>query len=242
MALWVRGVFERFGILMQDELAVRWPLHPHRVRYINDAMKALALHKPSATTQTRILWLQSGSRQQIPDAANQVMRVIRNVANGNNDEVIGKHAVTPVSRIDMDLHVPDWSDPSVFPPQKRVDHVIYDEDNPRQFYVWPPNNGQGRVEAAISRIPDEVETPAAGADNLSSYSFSVDVDGIYMTAIVHWMAHMAYSMDAQISPDAAARSQAHLAAFANELGVKLSNEMRISPNRPAPRPETPLNG
>lgn len=240
MPLWVRGAFERFGILMQDENAVRWPYHPHRVRYFNDALKAIALHKPSACTSTQILTLVSGSRQAIPEAANQLVKVVRNVLNADNTEVIGRTSVTTVSRADMDASVPDWSDPAVFPVQKRVKHVMYDEEaDPRHFYVWPPNAGTGRVEAVLAVRPADIATPAV-PDSLESYSvYAEEVDAIYMTAIVHWMASMAYAMDAQF-PDAAARSAAHFQAFANELGVKMTNEMRLSPNRPAARPETPL--
>ena len=236
MPLWVRGAFERFGILVQDENAVRWPLHPHRLRYLNDALKAVAIHKPTAATRTRILSLKAGSRQELPDSASSLVQVMRNVLNADNEEVIGFNAVTTVSRLDMDAHVPAWHDSSVWPVQKRVVHIVYDENNPRVFYVWPPNNGSGRVEAMVTMLPDEIATPAS-PNMIESYDMFADLDGIYMNAVVSFMAHRAYLMDDQF-PDNAARAQQHLQLFANDLGVKLQNEFALSPNRPAPRPET----
>ena len=84
-----------------------------------------------------------------------LIRVIRNMSNAATN-AIGRAAIITVPREVMDSQSPDWHDPDVYPPEKRVTHAVYDPEDQRHFYVWPPNNGDGYVEAPVSRYPNEI--------------------------------------------------------------------------------------
>ncbi|MBP6443561.1 MAG: hypothetical protein KA267_06025 [Gemmatimonadales bacterium] len=226
----VRELFVRAQTILQDKTGIRWPLAELRL-WANDALREVVTLKPSANVRAMTITLDTGTRQTLPTSAIQMVRAIRNMSSANPDTAVGGRAIITVPREVMDSQNPDWHDPSIFPPQKEVIHVIYDPEDQRSFYVWPPNDATGRIEVAVARYPAEI--PSSPTPELRhSYTTLIDLSDIYFNALVDYILYRAYLKDNEVSGNAE-RAQAHYAAFANSLGVKVQNEIKSNPNTTA---------
>lgn len=221
MAVKASDILERAQTLIQDNTGVRWPL-PELAGWINDAMREVALHKPSASSASVVLDLESGTRQEIPTGALMLLRVVRNLDPESTEENrIGKRAVRLINRDVLDTQHPDWHDESVVSPAAQIKHFIFDEVDPMSFYVYPPSDGTGKVEALISQPPTPIETD--GVD-LSSYDSSLPLPDVYANAVLDYVLYRAYSKDASFAENME-RANYHYTAFTNSLGVKMAREL-----------------
>lgn len=220
-----RDIMLEVRTLLQDNTSVRWPLTELLV-WINAGMRDIVLNKPTAHTETIVLSLDAGSRQRIPGDAIQLIRIVRNVRGAGL--VQGGSAITPVSREIMDSQVPDWSNAWAHAPQKEVLHVITDPEDQQTYYVWPPNDGSGHVEAIVSTYP--ATAPAGNpADKLQGYPAPLDLKNIYWNALVNYVCFRCYSKDAQFA-DNAQRAANYRALYLSDLGVKATSEANANPN------------
>lgn len=229
MATQAKEVFTRVQLILQDKTAVRWSIRELRL-WANDGLREIVSMKPSANPRTVILSLAAGTKQEIPNSAIALIRVIRNMSNATTN-AIGRAAIITVPREVMDSQSPDWHDPDVYPPEKRVTHAVYDPEDQRHFYVWPPNNGDGYVEALVSRYPNEIPS-ASPPEKLDSYTSVVDLQDIYINALIDYVLYRAYLKDNDVSGNPE-RAMAHYTAMANSLGVKVKNELGSNPNTTA---------
>jgi len=207
-------------ILLQDTDSRRWPV-PELLIWINAGGREIATQRPEASVENIPLQLVPGTLQKLPDHATGLLRVIRNLVGGRRPpaERIGRDAVTIIPREVLDTQTPDWHNPDRHPPKKVVDHVVYDEADPRSFYVFPPNSGAGHLEVVISRIPavvDQTDTP----NSVASYSGKhVPVDRAYQNALLDYVLYRAYSKDASFTGDAE-RAVRYYNAFAGAIGLR----------------------
>lgn len=217
------------SLILQDDRFTRWTL-PVLNLFINGALREILLHKPNAFATTVNLTLEAGARQQMPDQYPTLLRIIRNVVPETPSALAGNAItqITLVSRQMMDAIDPYWSDPNFTKPSARVKHFMFDVAQPDHFYVYPPNNGAGVVEAIVAAEPARIGAPASGQTLLDSWSAVVPIKESYRQAVVDYMLFRAYSMDLAI-PGSAQRAQMHRAAFAEALGIKYSRESLASP-------------
>lgn len=225
MATRAREVMRDAATLLQDVNHVRWKLPELRI-YLNAGLREIALRKPTAKTAYRYPLLVAGTLQAAPESALGVLKVIRNVQ-GPAAPIVGLAAIRMVARADMDAQDPDWHDPAVYPPQRAVRHAMIDPDDTRHFFVWPPNDGTGRVELLTSEMPRPVAAPDNGRE-IAQYGEIIDIDDVYINALTQYVVHRAYAKDAQAAGNAA-RSAAAYGMFADALGVKTSMEIATTP-------------
>lgn len=206
---------------LQDANNRRWTLEELRV-YINDGTKQIAYFKPSAVSKTKRIALASGTYQELPDGEH-MLRVIRNLtsADGVTPRVAGP-VITPIDRSILDAQFANWHSTSVVPFSAIVTHVMADEMNPRVFYVYPGNDGNGAIEAIVSTMPTEVAAPANPLD-IDSYTATIDLPGLYENVLRDYVLARAYEKDAAI-PGAAQRSAAYRQAFNDAMGLKTQLE------------------
>lgn len=212
-----RDVMRRAATLLNDRNFKRWT-HVEILGWINDGLREIVARKPDACAHPQRVGLIAGTAQAIPNDAVSLLRVIRN-ANGG--------AITPVDREVMDAVNPGWHNPNVVTATRRVAHVIYDEADTRRYFVYPPNDGGGRIEIVVSRYPEPVPVPA-NRNLTESYSARLDIEDIYANALVEYVLYRCYDKDAQ-TPAAAARSEVHWQRFINALGGKAASEAQ-NPN------------
>ena len=220
-------IMTQVGTILGDKTHVRWPLSELRL-WINLGMSEIATYKPNACTRIVPMQCQVGTRQSIPPLATALLRVIRNIASMSTPPQ-GRQAITAVPREVMDASHPNWHNPNAFPAAKLVTHVVHDPADQRNFYCWPPNDGTGKIEIEVTRIPDPI--PAGTSPNvISNYSENLDTDRVYDPALIQYVLYMCYLKDAGYAGNAQ-RAMAHYQSFGNLLGQKLSMEIASSPNQ-----------
>lgn len=232
MTFMAKDVFERVGLLLQDNTYVRWSLPELRL-WLNDGLREIAIIKPNAVSQTIILALVAGTKQNLLVAAQEtttnfplsLITINRNVA--PITFAPGK-AVTPVSRIDLDAQLLNWHDSNIAPYDSDVRHVVDDMTDEAVFYVYPGNDGSGFVEAVVAIIPDEV-AESGTPDDISTYTQVVDLKDIYMNALIHYVLYRAFSKEMELAGSAQRAASAY-SMFQAQLGSKLQADTAANVN------------
>lgn len=210
-----KDILETASITLLDQYHTRWPL-TELLSYLNKGLKALALDKPNAVTETVDLPLAAGTVQDLTAISPDYISLIRVLRNKNG------RAVTAVSRTMLDVVMPGWQDPNVWPASAVVDHVIQDVADPRSFLVAPANDGTGIIEAVVSILPTPIPAATDPAD-IATYTQTVPVPAIFENALVDYVLYRAYAKDAD-DPANATRAQAHYGMYAAQIGKKLATD------------------
>ena len=220
-----KDTLARARTILQDETSVRWPL-PELCGWLNDGLREIAALKPSAFAATQDLVLVEGVKQSLPAGVGRLLRPISNAPFAGAD----RYPRTPVTVTDqalLDAVTPDWH--ADRRKAQQVRHVMFDEASPRTFYVYPPNDGTGRLRAVVSVIPAQVV--ASGSPTaIDSYGAEVPIEDTYANLLLDYILYRAFSKDAQFA-SSIQRAAAHFQQFTNGMGVQVGAEANMSPNR-----------
>jgi hypothetical protein len=189
------------------------------VLWINDAQREIALLKPDASAINETITLAAGTKQDIPSAGNRLLKVVRNMSAASNGT--GKRAVRLVDAEVLNGQTPDWHDPTVSGDAAHTDvvkHYIYEESNPRNFYVYPGVSGNAYLEIVYSSNP----TAVAQADNLS-------IPDIFANAVLNYVLYMAYMKDAEYAGNQQ-RASSHFQIFTTSVTGKGQIDAVTNPN------------
>jgi hypothetical protein len=220
MAIPALSVIQRASTLLQDTTNIRWP-QAELLDWLNDGQREIVLFKPNAYSRNVVVPLVAGTKQALPADALALTEVVRNM--GANGTTPGG-AIRVVNREILDAQVPNWHAAT---PNAAAKHYIYNPLDPKVFYVYPPQpaTGQGRVEIIYPAVPGNITL----ADNIL-------LDDIYLTVLVNYIMHRAYSKDTEYAANATLAS-AYYQAFTAMLGSKTASEAATNPNaRPAGNP------
>lgn len=231
MSVTVQSVIDRVQTTLQDTTGVRWPVVSELVLWVNDAQREVALLKPDASAKNETVTLVTGTKQSIPTGGNRLLRAVRNMSAASNGT--GKRSVRLVSREVLDAQTPDWHDPTVTGDAAHtniIKHYIYDEANPRNFYVYPGVSGSSYLEIIYSANPSTVTQ----SDNL-------DIPDIYANAVMNYVLYMAYMKDAEYAGNSQ-RAANHYQLFTASVTGKGQVDALTTPNLEAARttPTTPM--
>lgn len=226
-----QDVFIKAGILLNDTGEYgprRWPL-PELMLWLNDGMHAIAIQKPSATAKNITLPLVRGTLQSIPAGYVSILRPVRNIKNETSDRQ-PRRTISIVSEDQLSNLNPTWHDEYSVRYLQQVKHFVFDEANPRSFYVYPGNDGTGAIEAVLCAEPSKIE-PVIGkaTDDLTAYAVNVPIEDIYQGVLLDYVLYSARSKDLQ-DAGSANRAALHYQQFANALGIKINVEANTSPN------------
>lgn len=225
MAVSVQSVIDRVQTTLQDTTGVRWPVVNELVLWINDAQREIALLKPDASARNTTITLTTGTKQEIPSDGNRLLRAVRNMSAASSG--VGKRSVRLVQREVLDAQTPDWHDPTVTGDAAHtsiVKHYVYDEQNPRNFYVYPGIEGDAYLEIIYSANPSTV----AQGDNL-------DIPDIYANAVMNYVLYMAYMKDADYAGNNQ-RAASHFQIFTTSITGKGQVDALTTPNVPTMMP------
>jgi hypothetical protein len=145
----------------------------------------------------------------------------------------GKRVIRIVDREILDSQEPNWHDPTVSGDAAHttvVKHYVFDEDDPRKYYVYPGVAGNAYVEIVFSRSP----TDFANTSSAVSY-----LDDIYANAIIDYVLYRAYMKDAEFAGNAQ-RANNHFQLFANSVGAGAQINLMASPNMDAAKAAQPM--
>ena len=220
MALTGTNLLSRIEDILQDTTSVRWP-EAELLRYINDAQREIVNYRPEASAKTDNVQLVTGTKQALPTEGLRLIKVTRNMSDASGG-ASGKRAVRIVNVDILNTQEPDWNDPTVSGDAAHgtvVKHYIFDEDDPKNFYVYPGVAGNAYVEIVYSKAPTD----------LSSGSSNLDIDDIYGNAVIDYALFRAYQKDSEYAGNAQ-RSQTHYQLFMNCVAQGLQAQELLSPN------------
>ena len=214
------NLLSRIQDTLQDTTSVRWP-EAELLRYINDAQREIVNFRPESSATTANVQLVAGTKQTLPSGGLRLIKITRNM-NGTSSSATGKRAIRIVNVDILNTQEPDWNDPTVSGDAQHgtvVKHYIFDEDDPRNFYVYPGVNGNAYVEIVYSAAPTD----------LSSASSTISVDDIYANAIIDFVLYRAYMKDAEYAGNAQ-RASNHYQLFTASIGQGSQSQSLLNPN------------
>jgi hypothetical protein len=220
MAISGSDILSRVRDTLQDTTSVRWT-DAELLRYLNDGQREVVNMKPDASALTANVQLSTGTLQTIPSNGLRLIKITRNMSSAASDAT-GKRAIRIVDVDVINSLEPDWNDPTVTGDATHgavVKHYIFDPDDPKKYYVYPGVSGNAYVEICYSKTPDD----------LSSTSSNLDIDDIYINAIVNYVLYRAYQKDAEYAGNAQ-RAGTHYQLFTNIVAVGGNAENAINPN------------
>lgn len=220
------AIMARARRIIQDERSVRWPLS-ELCDWLNDGLREMRIHKPALFSHHVTLALAAGTRQELPPQYERILRVIGNARTAQSDRR-PRVTVTVVDQALLSATKPDWHDEDARLRKQQAKHFMFDETDPRAFYVYPANDGTG----ALSAVVVQPHTPIAATgspDNIASYGATVPVEDVYANALVDYLLYRCYAKDAQFSPNME-RAALYFSAFGRAIGLQLAQDANSSPN------------
>lgn len=193
----------------------RWK-NAELLEWINEAYQAIVQIKPDASTINTQVQLVAGTRQAIPADGMRLIDVIRCTHPDSDGE-----GITVYSRQQMDAARRGWHRE---PQTLDIEHYMFDELDPKTFYVYPPAASQAQVELVYSSIPAPHDSSSDQVPN-----DVIRMDDSYAPVIVDYCLYRAYSKDADHATNLN-RAQMHYNALLRALGQKVQVDLAISPN------------
>ena len=133
----------------------------------------------------------------------------------------GGRAIRLVARDVLDTQTPTWHDPAVTGDAAHtnvVKNYIYDEQDPKNYYVFPGVSGNAYIEIVYSKNPATV----ALNGNLS-------VDDMYANAVMNYILYMAFMKESE-SAGNAQRASSHYNLFTQAITGKAQIDTITTPN------------
>ncbi|MFC6441047.1 DUF6682 family protein [Bowmanella sp. JS7-9] len=204
-------LISRAETIVQDKTSVRWPKQEW-LNWFNDAVLAVIIARPDASVVNEDFTLdETDSKQSLPNDALRLMTVVRNKASGVPVRQIARHQ--------LDDQLPDWHTKTA----STVDHYVYDERDPKHFYVFPrPSAASHVVELIYSTAPAAVTIADFTTDTQT-----LSLDDSYLNPLLDFMLYRAYSKDAEYAENAQ-RAAGHLNAFNSLLGIKTQSDTAMA--------------
>jgi len=204
-------------LLLQETTTggTRWK-NEELLGWLNESYKAIVQGKPGASAITEDLALAAGTKQSVPAAGLRLLDVIR-----STDQTGDGLSITLVSRHQLDTTRRGWHRETE---TVDVEHYIYNPDDPKTFYVYPPAVAATTVEVIYSAVPI-----AHGEAAITAPSEVIKLDDIYAPVMLDYIMYRAYSKDADHTANAN-RAMLHYRAYREALGLKVQVDRSVNPN------------
>lgn len=197
--------------------------------YVNDAQFAVALLRPDAKAQTAYAKVRNGVTQSLAPAfmyedtlgATALVRQVRRLQSISHNVTTGATISGPIDRNESDafnrlLH----AQASL---AEEADNYSYNRENPLTYYLYPGINAAGvdrLIQIEVSVVPLQL---AALTDQ-----DRIDIDDIYVPAIMEWSMFRAWSRDTERSATSR-RAMNRFRNFFSLLGVSIQADTLINP-------------
>lgn len=218
----VNDVLSRARILLNDQDGTRW-LDSELISWLNDAQKLIAMTRPDASVSNSPVTLVAGTKQALPTGGFRLLDVIRNIsANG-----AGGRSIRIVDREVLDSQDPMWHTSTE---SATIKHFIYDNRDPKTYYVYPASAAGTKIEIMYSVSPAEIVYNGTNSATIAAtLDIVLTVSDIYLEAVLNYVMYRAYSKDAEFSqnPQLAA---GYLQTVYSMLGIKTQKDVAFSPD------------
>ena len=194
---------------LQDEFGINWP--PSKmVPYLNLFLLETINLKPEAYPVEETINLVAGHKQALGTTDIDLLDSLYNVTVSGTTETIIAPTLTIVKKKAMDYALPGWP---AYPEAALVNFIVKDDDNPKTFYVYPPNDGTGNVKLLVSQPPTPIDTDTT----------ELPFDDSYKPACIDYLIYRCLSEETTI-PGAQAKAQTFFNKFLQDLGLKTNIE------------------
>ncbi len=240
--IYASAIFTEVDRILLDTGKDRWP-DDEKLLYLNAGQRQAVIFKPDAHVVNDVYKLVAGTKQSIPDGTAsfqnasaatlaECVALVKLVRNMGTAGATAGAVIMPIGADLLDAYNPDWHSATA---AAVVQNYIYDEKDPRHFYVTPPQPGssQGYVEAIFSAVPADI-VAAAGP----SYAVAITLSDIYRDILLNYVLYRCYAKDAALSPYNAQRAADFWNLFVQGLGRLDLVKQEVSPNVPKPNPST----
>ena len=204
-------IISRARTVLSDSDGTRWS-DSELLGWINDGQRAIALVRPDSSVADTAVTLIAGTKQSIPSNGLRLLDVMRNL----NADGSGGRTVRSVDRDILDTQDLNWHSST---PAQVIKNFIYDNRNPKVFYVYPPATTASVLEIIYSRNPTDC----------SVTSSALDVADIYADPLLNYVLYRAYSKDAEFAANGQL-SATYLTVFNSMLGLKTKKDASYSPD------------
>jgi hypothetical protein len=216
------NIIDRARYVLQDSSGVRWT-DAELLDYINDGQREITNLKPEAKATHSNVQLNTGTEQTLPSGGLRLIKVNRNVSSTASDATGGK-AIRIIEEDLLNSIEPDWHDPTVTGSSAHgsiIKNYVFDSDDPKKFYVYPgvKSGSNAYVEVIYSALPTD----------LSAVSDTIDIDDIYVNALLNFVLYRSYLKDAEYAGNQQ-RAGTHYQVFVNSLGSGGSADLMMDPN------------
>lgn len=212
-----QNITDKAAGLLQDINHLTW-LEADLLLYLNDGVRQIVVKKPDANPVNAVVQLVAGSKQAIPSGGLAMMDITRNMGAagltpGNNITLVDKAVLGAV--------LPNWTGVTA---SATVIHWIYDQKDPKVFYVYPPQpgTGMGYVEMVYSAVPGAIVIGAV-----------IPIDDGYENALLNFILYRAWLKKQP------ALAQGYWNLFLSDLGLREKEEDENDPNRKPTKGGTP---
>lgn len=218
MAVTVADIVGNAKLILQETgTGVRW-VDGELAGWLNEFYQAAVGLKPDVATVNEELTLAAGTKQTIPATGLRLLDVIRNTS--------GKMTgISVTTRKSLDTIRRAWhSDPAT----NRIEHYVFDDLDPKTFYVYPPAEAGATVEILYSIVP----APHDLTNGWATYSAEAfKLNDAHAPAATDYILYRAFSKDAE-SPQNLNRARMHYQNYAQQLTGKRQADQAYSPNAP----------
>lgn len=206
----VVDVIAQAETIIQDKTNTRWPKQEW-LDWFNGAVLAVIGLRPDANIANELFSTTANTAlQALPAEGLKLINVINNDATGKQIRRIDKRM--------LDDQVDNWYAET----GSDIDHYVYDDRDPKNFWVYPSTVVPHSIRIIYSKAPEAITIADFAADVQV-----LPVDDSYMNPILDFMMYRAYSKDADYAQNAQ-RAQSHLQVFQLALGAKTQSDAGIS--------------
>lgn len=213
MTIAAKDLLLKAATIIQDTTNTRWPA-AELVGWLNSGQREVMMYRPDANQKFAPLTLVAGTRQTLPVDGIKLLDVMRNT---------GGAAIRQVKREILDAQNPGWHTMGAGP----IVHFMFDEREPRAFYVYRPAAVGAQVDALYSAYPVDIAAPTAG-QVIADVVGDIGLPDIFEGVLTDYVLYRAYSKDAQYAGNGQ-RAAAHYQQFANALGIEVKATAQFSP-------------
>ncbi|MFB5948381.1 phage adaptor protein [Klebsiella pasteurii] len=201
MSIAVVDVLGRVNTQLRDPGFIRWT-KSELLGYFNDAVRAVALKRPDATSSIIAFTCAAGVRQQLPDTVYQLI----DIAGQDTGRVI-----VSADRVTLDTADPMWRTTTG---EDTAEAWLYNPALPQYFMLYPGVAAGVGLELAVSLYPTEIVL-----DDLDDEDpVEMPINDIFINPVVDWCLYRAFSKDAPGQDDNLAKQ--HLQNYNDAMGIK----------------------
>lgn len=218
----VGEILRRAKLILQEvtQNGTRWT-NEELLGWLNESYQAIVAIKPDASSENKVMDCVLGTRQEIPMDGHRLLDVVRNMA-----EDADGYSVMKTSRSALDATRRGWHGEA---PSSTIEQYVFDDHDPRHFYVYPPAKATAKLEIIYSAVPEPHANDQANAESVET----IRIGDSFAPAIVDYVLARAYSKDAEHAANLQ-RAQMHSSSFVSMLGADAQAGSVFSPNRKLP--------